>query len=224
MQPHPIYQRSSFIVSVNEAIICKRCIYVTYVSTANMDSCGIHITIATRYTSTHFLTPLSTNYEGQSGRDMKLTTHLHLVPRSRMVELYFHSPMSSWHSAWLSTGTLPFTYYELFPTVKYKLLVGFEVHTVLPPEMYRRVGWWKSTGVSVKHIASIFRAEVHPVRFLAWLTLQPWGRRRCVPPKSQVAFHRTTRRYIPKDISLHKIGCTKMSLTTWVPTVSLLKV
>jgi hypothetical protein len=29
----------------------------------------------------------------QSGRDMKLATHLRLVPRSRMVELYFHSPI-----------------------------------------------------------------------------------------------------------------------------------
>jgi hypothetical protein len=28
---------------------------------------------------------------GKSGQGLKLTTHLHLVPRSRMVELYFHS-------------------------------------------------------------------------------------------------------------------------------------
>jgi hypothetical protein len=28
-----------------------------------------------------------------------LTTHLHLVPRSRKVELYLHSPMCSWHNA-----------------------------------------------------------------------------------------------------------------------------
>jgi hypothetical protein len=28
----------------------------------------------------------------KSGRDVKLTAHLHLVPRSRMVELYVHSP------------------------------------------------------------------------------------------------------------------------------------
>jgi hypothetical protein len=34
------------------------------------------------------------NPRGYSGRGLKLTTHLHLVPRSRMVEL-----MSSWHSA-----------------------------------------------------------------------------------------------------------------------------
>jgi hypothetical protein len=27
----------------------------------------------------------------ESGRSVKLTTHLHLVPRSRMVELYVHS-------------------------------------------------------------------------------------------------------------------------------------
>jgi hypothetical protein len=27
----------------------------------------------------------------QSGREVKLTTDLHLVPKSRMVELYFHS-------------------------------------------------------------------------------------------------------------------------------------
>jgi hypothetical protein len=30
---------------------------------------------------------------GQSGRGVKLTTHLHLVPRSRKVELYLHSPI-----------------------------------------------------------------------------------------------------------------------------------
>jgi hypothetical protein len=29
--------------------------------------------------------------QGLSGQGVKLTTHLHLVPRSRMVELYFHS-------------------------------------------------------------------------------------------------------------------------------------
>jgi hypothetical protein len=28
---------------------------------------------------------------GQSGRGVKLTPHLHLVPRSRMMELYIHS-------------------------------------------------------------------------------------------------------------------------------------
>jgi hypothetical protein len=31
--------------------------------------------------------------------DVKLTTHLYLVLRLRMVELYLHSPMSSWHGA-----------------------------------------------------------------------------------------------------------------------------
>jgi hypothetical protein len=30
---------------------------------------------------------------GYSGRGMKLTTDLHLVPRSRMVELYLYSPI-----------------------------------------------------------------------------------------------------------------------------------
>jgi hypothetical protein len=30
---------------------------------------------------------------GYSGQDPKLTTHFHLVPRSRMVELYLHSPI-----------------------------------------------------------------------------------------------------------------------------------
>jgi hypothetical protein len=29
---------------------------------------------------------------GKGGRDVKLTTHLHLVPRLRMVELYLHPP------------------------------------------------------------------------------------------------------------------------------------
>jgi hypothetical protein len=36
---------------------------------------------------------------GYSGRGVKLTIHFHLVPRSRNVEPYLHSPMSSWHSA-----------------------------------------------------------------------------------------------------------------------------
>jgi hypothetical protein len=49
---------------------------------------------------------------GWGGRGLKLTTHLHLVPRSGMVELYFHSPLHL-HGLllnWLSTGTaLPFT-------------------------------------------------------------------------------------------------------------------
>jgi hypothetical protein len=44
---------------------------------------------------------------GLSGRGVNLTTHLHLVPRSRMVELYLHSPVCL-HGIvldWLSTGT-----------------------------------------------------------------------------------------------------------------------
>jgi hypothetical protein len=41
---------------------------------------------------------LSNGYRGrfpreQSGRSVKLTTHLHLVPRSRMVAVYLHSPV-----------------------------------------------------------------------------------------------------------------------------------
>jgi hypothetical protein len=31
--------------------------------------------------------------------DMKLTTYLYLVPRSRMVELYLHINTFSWHGA-----------------------------------------------------------------------------------------------------------------------------
>jgi hypothetical protein len=30
---------------------------------------------------------------GKTGRSVKLTTHLHLVPTSKMVELYLHSPL-----------------------------------------------------------------------------------------------------------------------------------
>jgi hypothetical protein len=44
---------------------------------------------------------------GYSGRGMKLTAHLHLVPRSRMVKLYFHSSTNH-HGLvlnYLSTGT-----------------------------------------------------------------------------------------------------------------------
>jgi hypothetical protein len=36
---------------------------------------------------------LSNGYRGLSPRGVKLTTHLHLVPKSRMVELYLHSPI-----------------------------------------------------------------------------------------------------------------------------------
>jgi hypothetical protein len=36
--------------------------------------------------------------EGESGRGVKLTTDMHLVPRSRMMELHLHSHMSSRHN------------------------------------------------------------------------------------------------------------------------------
>jgi hypothetical protein len=39
--------------------------------------------------------PLYNGYFGESGRDMKLTTHIDLVPSSRMVKLYLHSPYAS---------------------------------------------------------------------------------------------------------------------------------
>jgi hypothetical protein len=47
---------------------------------------------------------------GKSGKGVKLTTHLHLVPRSRKVEIYLHSSdTSSWYGAQLSIeSTLPF--------------------------------------------------------------------------------------------------------------------
>jgi hypothetical protein len=35
---------------------------------------------------------LSNGYLGQRGRDVNLTTHLHLMPRLKKVELYFHFP------------------------------------------------------------------------------------------------------------------------------------
>jgi hypothetical protein len=35
---------------------------------------------------------LSNGHRGEGGRCVKLTTHLHLMPRSRKVELYLHSP------------------------------------------------------------------------------------------------------------------------------------
>jgi hypothetical protein len=31
-------------------------------------------------------------FPGENGRGVKLTTHLHIMPRSRVVELYLHSP------------------------------------------------------------------------------------------------------------------------------------
>jgi hypothetical protein len=36
---------------------------------------------------------LSSGYRWQSSWGMKLTTHLHLMPRSRLAELYLHSPL-----------------------------------------------------------------------------------------------------------------------------------
>jgi hypothetical protein len=36
---------------------------------------------------------------GLNIRSLKLTTHLHLMPRSGMVELYLHTLMSPWHGA-----------------------------------------------------------------------------------------------------------------------------
>jgi hypothetical protein len=53
------------------------------------------------------------NSPGYSSSGVKLTTHLHLVPRSRMVELYMHSPIRL-HGAvlnqWSTGTTLPFSY------------------------------------------------------------------------------------------------------------------
>jgi hypothetical protein len=46
---------------------------------------------------------------GESGKGVKLTTHLYLVPKSGMVELYLHSPTSSLHSAGLSKHRDNFT-------------------------------------------------------------------------------------------------------------------
>jgi hypothetical protein len=48
----------------------------------------------------------------QSSGGVNLTTHLHLVPRPRKMELYLHSPICL-HGIllnWLSTGTLLFSY------------------------------------------------------------------------------------------------------------------
>jgi hypothetical protein len=40
--------------------------------------------------------------QAKSGEDMKLTTHLYIVSRSRMVQLHFHSHITSpWRSAYL---------------------------------------------------------------------------------------------------------------------------
>jgi hypothetical protein len=36
---------------------------------------------------------IGSNFRGYSGRGVKLTTHLHLVSRSKIVELYLHSPI-----------------------------------------------------------------------------------------------------------------------------------
>jgi hypothetical protein len=33
------------------------------------------------------------SFRGESGQAVKLTTHLHLAPRSRMVELYLYTPI-----------------------------------------------------------------------------------------------------------------------------------
>jgi hypothetical protein len=54
--------------------------------------------------------PISNGYRGVKRPGVKLATHLHLVPRSRMVELYLHFPMSSWHSALLLKHKDNFTF------------------------------------------------------------------------------------------------------------------
>jgi hypothetical protein len=73
---------------------------------------GVRVPVGSRIFSLHVVPPslLSNGYRGLSGRGVKLTPH-HLVPRSRKVELYLHSPIRR-HGIvlkQLSTGTtLPY--------------------------------------------------------------------------------------------------------------------
>jgi hypothetical protein len=46
------------------------------------------------------------------GKNVKLTVYLHMVPRSRKLELYLHYPMSSWHSAQLSKFRNRFSFFK----------------------------------------------------------------------------------------------------------------
>jgi hypothetical protein len=41
----------------------------------------------------HYAVGIRGSTQGYSGRGVKLTTHLHLVPRSRMMQLYLYSPV-----------------------------------------------------------------------------------------------------------------------------------
>jgi hypothetical protein len=50
---------------------------------------------------------------------MKMTTNLHLVPKSRIVELYLHSPMSSWQ--YLINDRDNFTFYKIMYIMCYVL-------------------------------------------------------------------------------------------------------
>jgi hypothetical protein len=58
--------------------------------------------VQTGYEADPTVYPMGTegSFPGRSrGRGAKLTTNLHLVPRSRMMELYLHSPTSLWRGA-----------------------------------------------------------------------------------------------------------------------------
>jgi hypothetical protein len=55
---------------------------------------------------------------------MKLTTHLPLVSRTRMVELYLHSPTSSWRSADLIKHRENFTFFYVLQSLGFQVRGG----------------------------------------------------------------------------------------------------
>jgi hypothetical protein len=85
----------------------------------NAKYCLLH-SVQTGYEAHPASYPMGTGNDfpvGKAVRGVKLTTHLHLVPRSRMVELYLYS-LICLHGVvlnWLSKGTtLPFCFYLHF--------------------------------------------------------------------------------------------------------------
>jgi hypothetical protein len=97
---------------------------VIIVTSYRLDNCGVGVWVAVG--SRIFSSPhhpdgvwgppnlLPSGYRGQSGRGMKLTNHLQLVPRSRKCWSVHTLPYTpSWHSAWLVNNKDNCTFYHL---------------------------------------------------------------------------------------------------------------
>jgi hypothetical protein len=87
---------------------------------------------------------------GVKRQDVKMTTHLQLVPRKRMVELYFHSPIRL-HGIvlkLLSTGMLPLLYIHVARSSK----VSDEATT----EFFRIIKWSKISKLLISLVYDVW--------------------------------------------------------------------